>query len=228
MTPDNTSFRKKVLALRRLGKTYGEINAAVGKHIPKSTLSYWCKDVPLPKNYQEKVKKITFENIQKGRAIALIANKIKRKKYLHLIKKENKHLAGVLKDDVNTAKIALTMLYLGEGKKKTAGSLVFGNSNPSIISLFLKLLRQCYDIDEKKFRCTLQCRADQDIKKLEFFWSKTTSIPLSQFYKARIDSRTIGKFSKKQDYKGVCRIDYFSAQIYTELRCIGDILTTGL
>lgn len=228
MVSNNSSIKEKVVALRYSGKTYREIQDAIGRRIPKSTLSYWCKDIPLSEDYQKRIEKMALGNIQKGRAIALIANKIKREKYLYSIERENKHLVNILRDNADTAKIALTMLYLGEGKKKTAGSLVFGNSNPSIISLFMKLLRQCYDIDEKKFRCTLQCRADQDTKKLEIFWSKITSVPLSQFYKARIDSRTIGKSSKKQDYKGVCRIDYFSARIYAELRCIGDILTTGL
>ena len=72
-----------------------------------------------------------------------------------------------------------------------------------------------------------QCRADQDIKKLEKFWSKITKIPPSQFYKARIDKRTIGKKTLKLEYKGVCRIDYFSADIFTELMKLPRILHMG-
>ena len=120
------------------------------------------------------------------------------------------------------------MLYLGEGAKNQRGSLMFGNSDPFIISLFLYLLRYCYNIDESKFRCTLQCRADQNSRKLEKFWFQITKIPLSQFYKARIDPRTIGKPSKKLEYKGVCRIDYFSAEIFTELTQIANIVHEGL
>lgn len=52
-------------------------------------------------------------------------------------------------------KIALAMLYLGEGGKKQRGSLMFGNSDPVIINLFLRYLRDCYNIDEKKFRFIL-------------------------------------------------------------------------
>lgn len=70
--------------------------------------------------------------------------------------------------------------------------------------------------------------ADQDIKKLERFWSKVTSIPLSQFYKTRIDPRTIGKPSKKPDYKRVCRIDYFSTEIFIELTKIVEIIYKGI
>jgi len=101
---------------------------------------------------------------------------------------------------------------------------MFGNSDPPIITLFLSLLRRCYNIDENKFRCTLQCRADQNIPKLEKFWSQVTKIPMPQFYKARIDPRTIGKPSRKPDYKGVCRIDYFSGDIFMELKQIMEVI----
>ena len=126
------------------------------------------------------------------------------------------------------AKVVLSILYLCEGSKSLErGSVMFGNSDPFIINLFLYLLRRCYNIYERKFRCTLQGRADQDVKKLEKFWSKITNIPLSQFYKARIDSRTIGKKSKNLNYKGVCRIDYFSAEIAIELMQISKIIHKG-
>ncbi len=126
------------------------------------------------------------------------------------------------------AKIALAMLFLGEGSKKSKGTLMLGNSDPQTIILYLKLLRQCYVLDEKKFRCTVQCRADQDTRKLERFWSRTTKIPSKQFYETRIDPRTIGKPSKYLDYKGVCRIDYFSADILTELKQIINLIFEGL
>ena len=101
---------------------------------------------------------------------------------------------------------------------------MLGNSEPLVIRLFLNLLRYCYNIDESKFRCTLQCRADQNIPKLEKFWSQITNIPLAQFYKARIDPRTIGKPSNNPNYKGVCRIDYFSGDIFMELKQIMSLI----
>ncbi len=105
---------------------------------------------------------------------------------------------------------------------------MFGNSDPFIINLFVSLLRYCYSVDECKFRCTIQCRADQNIKELELFWSRVTKIPLLQFYKARVDPRTVNKPSKKKDYKGVCRIDYFSADLFFEIIKIPEIISKGL
>ena len=221
-----TKLKQKVIKFRKQGKTYGEIQRSLGLSIPKSTLSYWCNNVKLPKEYQIRIQKIVSDNAQKGRKVALIVNRIKREKYLKSITDNNKYLKTVLKNK-DVSKIALAMLYLGEGGKKQRGSLLFGNSDPFIISMFLHLLRYCYNVDESKFRCTLQCRADQDIKRLERFWSRITKIPSSQFYKVRIDPRSKGKPSKKLNYKGVCRIDYFSADLFTRLMRIPKIIYKG-
>ncbi|MEK7149370.1 MAG: hypothetical protein AAB757_00065 [Patescibacteria group bacterium] len=212
-------LREKAIALRKKGKTFSEINNILGINIPQGTLSYWFKNIDLSDRQKERINKIVLRNIKKGQIAALKINKIRRQKYLDSVAKRVNHL-GILICDKNIAKIALSMLYLGEGSKTKKGSLMFGNSDPEIITLFLSLLRYCYKIEESKFRCTVQLRADQNVKKLEKFWHTITKIPTKQFYKTRIDSRTIGKISKKPEYKGVCRIDYFSADIFNELKKI--------
>lgn len=209
-------LKKEAILLRNSGCTYGEIKQKLKKDISKSTLSYWCKDIILSKEHQIRIQNNIKNNINKAREKALLVNKLKRENYIESINNRVKHLKPLIKNK-DIAKIALGMLYLGEGSKQTSGSLTFCNSDPKIIQLFLNLFRQCYVIDENKFRCTVQCRADQNIIKLERFWSKITKISLKQFYKARIDSRTIGKISKNKDYKGVCRIDYFSGDLFLEL-----------
>ena len=214
---DKLKLKEKATKLREKGKTYLEIQKILKVLIPKSTLSYWCHSIPLPLDYQRRIQDYNKFNLSKARKIALGVIKAKREKYLQSVAGRNKHLVTALKNK-DTAKIVLAVLYLGEGAKNyKRGSIMFGNSDPFIINLFLYLLRYCYDIDESKFRCTLLCRADQNIKKLEKFWSQITKIPSSRFYKARIDPRTIGKPSKKLDYKGVCKIDYFSADLFIEL-----------
>jgi hypothetical protein len=220
-------LKKEATALRKTGKTYSEIIKKLKAPIPKSTLSLWCKNIIFSSKNKERIAKIIKENLARGRFIVLASNKIKRRHYLQEVYSRVSHLGKLIKNK-NIAKISLAVLYLGEGSKNRS-SLTFGNSDPAIISLFLRLLRYCYKIDEGKFRCTLQCRADLDIQKLEKFWSDITNIPLSKFYKARVDPRTIGKISKNPEYKGVCRIDYFSADIFNELtKVIESINQTGL
>lgn len=191
----------------------------IGINIPKSTLSDWCGDILLSREQRQRVERLMKRGTERGRATALVVNKLRREKYVKAVRDRISYLADKLKNK-DTSKIALAMLYLGEGSKNQRGALMFGNSDPLVIHLFLSLLRYCYNIDENKFRCTLQCRADQNIKKLEKFWSQVTKIPPPQFYKAKIDPRTIGKPSKKLDYRGVCRIDYFSGDIFMELKQI--------
>lgn len=217
-------LREKALTLRKEGRTYQEIAQSLKISIPKSTLSYWCRSIPLPNGYKRKVREYNLSNLEKARKIALQIQKKKRGNYLESLKDRNIHLAQLI-EDPNIAKIALAVLYLGEGRKNIKrSSLMFGNSDPNIVKLFLYLLRSCYTIDESKFRCTVQSRADQKTAELENFWQDVTKIPASQFYKARIDPRTVGKISKKPEYKGVCRLDYFSAELLIELLQIAEML----
>lgn len=215
----NSELRAKAIRLRKRGKTFSEIIKILRITIPQSTLSFWFKNISLSTKQKKRINRKVLASIKKGRIVAQETNRLKRQKYLNSVDERVKHLKQMI-NNKNVAKIALAMLYLGEGSKTQRGSLMFGNSDPQIIGLFMELLRDCYDINESKFRCTLQARADQNIKALERFWSKITKIPLKQFYKARIDPRTIGKISKKPNYKGVCRIDYFSSDIFLELKAI--------
>jgi|SRR3989344_1478890 len=211
------SLKSKVIKFRKAGKTYGEIIKLAGKNIPKSTLSDWCSKIYLNSKQRKIIDKKIKDNCKKGMEVAWIINKKRRKKYLESIVDRNKHLAKIFKNK-DVGKIALSMLYLGEGTKSLdRGSLRFGNSDSFIIGLFLNLMRKYYKVDEKKFRCTILCRADQNVVDLEKFWQEITKIPKSQFYKARIDARTIGKPSQKINYRGVCAIDYFSADTFLDL-----------
>lgn len=212
-------YKDRVLDLRRMGKSYGEILNLLRVKIPKSTLSLWCRNISLPETQQRRIDEIARVAGSRGRAQALIVNRKNRLRYLNSLYKDNKYLLKKIKDK-DTAKIALAMLFLGEGSKSSRGAVVFGNSSPEIIQLYLQLLRYCYPLDGLKFCCKVQCRADQNIPELEKFWSFITNIPMAQFRKALVDPRTLGKPTINKDYKGVCRVDYYSAHIYNELLMI--------
>lgn len=117
------------------------------------------------------------------------------------------------------------MLYLGEGKKYSGRSVcTLGSADPKIITLFLWFLKQVFAFNAAKVRCTVQCRADQNHETLESYWSTVTRIPRSQFYKTRIDPRTVGKPTQKQNYKGVLKIEYMSALPVLELEDLIDLV----
>ena len=166
-----------------------------------------------------------LKNLIGARKVARQKQQSARQKYLSQIRDDNANLS-LLMQSTGVSKIALAMLFLTEGSKRS-GSLVFCNSDPRVIELFLHLLRYCYKLGEEKFRCTVQCRADQNVQKLESFWSGITGIPIKQFCKAQIDKRSVGKPTKKDTYMGVCRIDYYSAHIFNELSEVVEILYKG-
>jgi len=223
MSRENSLLRNQAISFRRQGCTYGEICSRLGKTFPKSTLSYWCKGIILSKEQKEKIEGNVIERIENARIKALSTNREKRLRYLRQVRLRVVHLKSIIKQN-DVAKIALAMLYLGEGGKKIKSSLMFGNSDELVIRFFMKFLRQSFRVDENKFRITVQCRADQNVSMLRQYWSSITRVPLSQFYKSQIDPRTVGRPSKKLDYKGVCRIDYLSADVVNEIRAAVDVL----
>ena len=223
-----TNVKNRVIRLRKNGKTYGEIRNILKINIPKSTLSSWCNGILLSQLQKRNLRLNMIKKSENGLQVARLVNKIRRENYLQSVDKRIQHLSKIIKNK-DVAKLIIATLYLGEGAKFRRGALSLGNSDSNIIKLFLYLLRNTYNIDESKFRCTVQCRADQNTIKLEKFWGEITKIPPKQFYKSRIVPRTIGKKSKKPNYKGVCRIEYFSADLFIELMKIGELLCkTGL
>ena len=127
-----TELKQKAIILRNNGKTYSEIIKSLNVSIPKSTLSYWFKNIIMSSEYKEKIKKQRNDNLNKAREKALIVNKNKRKEYFKKIENKNQKLIPLLKNN-DVAKIALSMLYVGEGSKSTKSALMFGNSSTSII-----------------------------------------------------------------------------------------------
>jgi hypothetical protein len=216
----------RIRELRSKGKTYGEIQHILNIRIPKSSLSWQCKDVMLPKGYKERINSLNLQGLAKGRHIATEMNKIKREEFLELLQQRNVPIAKKI-HSMDTAKIALAMLCLGEASKynpQKHHSFSLGNTDSRIILLFLGLLRQCFPFNLEKIRATVQCRADQDPNVLKNYWQKITNIPSRLFYKPLIDPRTKGKPTKKPNYHGVLRIDYLDTKVQLELESLADIV----
>ena len=213
---------QEVLKLRNQGKTYGEIRLSLKLNIPKSTLSEWCKKATLPKNYTDRISALNVNNLNKARLIAHEINKIKREELLEEIQNTNLPIAKRVQNQ-EIAKIALAMLCLGEASR-TRGTFNLGSSDPRIITLFIELLKKCFTFDLEKVRCTVQCRADQNIESLETYWKSVTKIPKRLFYKTRVDPRTKGKPTEDKNYMGVLRVDYLNTRVQIDLETLAQLL----
>lgn len=218
-------IKNRALELRKQGFTYSEIPKILNCAIPKNTLTGWFKNIVLSEKAKLRIISKMKGSGVIGRATAW---RNARKKRTDLIESIYKGIDLEIKEIDNvTAKLCLAMLYLGEGGK-TGEFFRFGNSDAKIISLFLKLLRQSFSIYESKLRGHIQCRADQNTKELQEYWSGVTSIPLSQFSKPLIDKRTIGIPTKKANYKGVFVVEYYSKALFFEVKSISDIIYNRL
>ncbi len=224
----DASLTNQVKKLRSKGKTYSEIQILVKSSIPKSTLFTWCKGIKLPESYRKKIERLNRKNYQKAREAAWATNKLKRERFLQELLNNIQPLKDKIQDK-DVLKMILATLYLGEGSKwKSHSGLSLGSSDPNIILLFIKLLGICYGINRQKLKCRVSYRADQNIKRLEKYWSKITGIPLSNFYKTKFDPRTLGKPTKNKDYKGVCVIMGSGSHIQLELEAIPKLILAGL
>ncbi|MCX6727038.1 MAG: hypothetical protein NTY75_04530 [Candidatus Shapirobacteria bacterium] len=222
-------IKKKVQKLRKLGKTYTDINRILKISIPKSTISGWCHNISLPPDYQDKIAKLNASNLIHAQKIAWKVNKTHRNRYLDTIKEKNIPIAKNIQE-TSTGLIALAMLCLGEASKSKTKhkSFSLGSSDPRIIIIFLALLKRFEEFKKEKLRCTVQCRADQDIKKLEKYWYGVTKISKKYFYPARIDPRTVNKPTQNKDYMGVLVIDYYDRKIQLILESLADIVYNQL
>jgi len=82
-------------------------------------------------------------------------------------------------------KLAGIMLYWAEGTLK--GSTVdLANSNPAMVRIFLKFLREICGAKEERLRVYLYTHSSSNIEELKNYWHKVTNISLSQFTKPYI------------------------------------------
>ena len=116
------------------------------------------------------------------------------------------------------------MLYWCEGFKGSEAStnttVDFANSDPKMIAVFSRFLREIYRIDERRLRVLLYCYSNQNVQQLISFWSKTTGIPRKQFSKpyVRTDFREGGR---KMRY-GMVHIRYSDKKLLIELKNLID------
>ncbi len=221
--------KKTARKLRAKGKTFSEIKKQLGLKIPKSTVSDWCSDVKLPKWYSKKLALLNTTSLNKAQKMSLVSNQIKRERFIKEIRIKNKEIIKQVTSNANSLKVLLAFLYLGEGAKwKSHRGLMLGSSNPIIINLYINLLKKCYGIMPNKLKCRISYRADQNIKELENYWSRITSVPSQNFYKTKPDPRTIGKITKNKDYKGVCVVTCAGTDIQLELEEIVKIISRAI
>lgn len=117
-------------------------------------------------------------------------------------------------------KIAGIMLYWAEGARSNQAQKAiivdFTNSNPRMVQLFLRFMREICGVDENRLRVLLYCYANQNIDILKKFWHKTTSIALRQFSKPYIRKDFLPTKINKMRY-GLIHVRYCDKKLLAQI-----------
>lgn len=206
-------LRKQATALRLRGLTYPEIQKQTG--VAHGTLSGWFKGLTLPDQAKKRILKRKRDHLERARKDAWKSNQAL---LLERRTRAEKEVDGWISDISLTPGVLglmLAALYLGEGAKRRS-TLIFANSRPDIIQLYLRLLQSLFKTETKRYRVILGLRMDQDEKIETNYWTKITKIPRKQFKKTQFDQRTLGK-KTFPTYHGVCTVIYNDAEVEKRL-----------
>lgn len=77
--------------------------------------------------------------------------------------------------------VAGTALYAGEGDK-TDRAVGFANTDARMITFFCAWLRHFFEIDERRLHLRLYLHQGLDLELANLFWSRSTGIPIAQFW----------------------------------------------
>ena len=215
------AVRGRATTLRASGWSLQEISEELG--VPKNTLSGWVRDVPLNDAQRARLQQKWLECAARGRPLAVEAWRRKIEQWKAGIHAQVSHFGSLPFGQPDIGRLACGLLYVCEGARYPASRrLSFANSDPRMIVLFLRLLRDYFVVDERKFRVRIMHRWDQDGEALKRFWSGVAGIALSQFHPSYADARTKGQPTQRAGYQGVCGIEYHSTTLQYTLQAIGE------
>ena len=171
------------LEARRLRKNGLSVNVIAKKiGVSKGSVCLWCGDINLTEKQKETLIKHSKDGGEKGRLLGAKHNKeerINRQKAF-----ENKGILEVGSLSKRELFLVGVALYWSEGSKKNR-RVVFANSDPAMVCLFIRWLRRYLCVDMADIYCTVSINQDHQarIQTVENYWSRITGIPLFSFTK---------------------------------------------
>lgn len=91
-------------------------------------------------------------------------------------------------------------LYLGEGDKTSKHNVKLVNSNPYILRIFVKFLREICRVNEAKIRASLNIFDDVKLQNSINFWTNSIGITKKQLTGAIVRKSRGGSYKNKSEY----------------------------
>lgn len=192
--------RHKVIELRRQGKSYKEIMAILP--VSKGTISKWCSNLPLTRKEEKYLRERSMVLQDKGRLKVALQNRERNEKRRDKIRLQAQIDFERYKKDPFFL-VGLT-LYWGEGAQKN-NYVSFINSDISMIQIMNVWMPKFFRIEPVDIKYRLYIHKAYAKEKLEQFWSRECTIPLSQFQRTiyKPNPHTVKKYP---EYKGCLRM----------------------
>ncbi len=103
-------------------------------------------------------------------------------------------------------------LYIGEGKKKTRGEVAIANTNPQVIQVFMRFLREICGVKQPSFVAGINVYDDVDLEEAQCYWEEVTGSPRSQFHKPTVRASRGGTHIAKSRY-GTVTVGVYSTKL---------------
>lgn len=171
--------KEKVLKMRKHGQSITQIAKETGKS--KSTVNYWCRDVQLTKEQQNRL------SSSRGKAgLEKLLELAENKRRNRVVQTEKQKRYGKVdvgmmgRRDLFMVGLAL---YWGEGYKKGNEECGFTNSDPDIIRVIIKWFKQIYGITNEQFTLRVSVNSVHESREKEIvnYWEEVTKLPRDQF-----------------------------------------------
>lgn len=212
--------KQRAFRLRLQGKSYGEILRELNLS-SKGTLSYWFHDFKIPSEARKRLASKIKLAQEKG---LLDFNKNRTRKIL----KENGEIFQEAVD--NTPRIQRdellligASLYWGEGTlrglKRGYQGVSFSNSDPRMVAVFMRYLREGLNISDSQIRTCIHIHPNISPGKAKNFWSRITGLPKHNFsITAQISAAS--KLKRKKNFLpyGTLSIRINRRQIFYRIR----------
>ena len=189
-------LKLKAIELRKKGLSYKQIGKELGA--AKSTIRFWCINIPLKPDDRERLCTKQVLMITRGpnsqrerrkREITKIINEAKEEIQLPL--------------SLETYRLIGAFLYWAEGCKTDRFAVT--NSDPYFILFMVRWFKDVFGIPSQDLKVELNIYPQQNESEIKQFWSCLTGIPLENFGKSFI--KPLSKNYKKNNlYYGTIRV----------------------
>jgi|SRR3989338_1467113 len=206
--------KTKAVALRKEGFSYSQILNKVP--VAKSTLSLWLRNVGLSRRQTQRLTEKRLAAAQRGadaRRLQRIENtkriKESARAEISMISRKEFWLMGI-------------MLYWAEGsKEKTYGSainVIFSNSDPEMLKLFLLWLKRSCNIPngQLKFEIYIHEMHRNRIILIQKYWAKALRVPLRALQAVYFKKN---KSISQRHNRG----EHYYGQVRIRVRCSSDL-----